>query len=148
MIQRGGQVVIRMLENVRQVTIQPLIQATIAPGTLVLTDAYDIYFRLSQWGYDHKSVCHSAREPAMKTATVSTRSMSTPSRAFGPCRAPGCGLTAASLRRVFPSTSASSSSFTTLEIAENDSSDPSWGCFLANNPKPIMSQGLMQERLE
>jgi transposase len=64
MIQRGGQVVIRMLENVRQVTIQPLIQATIAPGTLVLTDEYDIYCRLTQWGYHHKSVCHSAREYA------------------------------------------------------------------------------------
>ena len=64
MIQRGGQVVIHLLENLRQVTIQPLIQATIAPGTLVLTDEYDIYFRLSQWGYDHKSVCHSAREYA------------------------------------------------------------------------------------
>ena len=51
MIQRGGQVVIHMLENVRQVTIQPLIQATIAPGTLVLTDEYDIYYRLPQWGY-------------------------------------------------------------------------------------------------
>ena len=50
MIQRGGQVVIHMLENVRQVTIQPLIQATIAPGTRVLTDEYDIYFRLPQWG--------------------------------------------------------------------------------------------------
>lgn len=64
MIQRGGQVVIQMLENVRQVTIQPLIHATIAPGTLVLTDEYDIYCRLPQWGYHHKSVCHSAREYA------------------------------------------------------------------------------------
>jgi len=38
MIERGGQVVIRMLENVRQKTIQPLIEQTILPGTLVLTD--------------------------------------------------------------------------------------------------------------
>ena len=60
MIQRGGQVVIRMLENVRQVMIQPLIQATIAPGTLVLTDEYDIYGRLPEWGYNHKAGCHSA----------------------------------------------------------------------------------------
>jgi transposase len=64
MIQRGGQVVIHMLENVRQKTIQPLIQETILPGTLVLTDEYDIYCRLPQWGYDHKTVCHSAREYA------------------------------------------------------------------------------------
>ena len=42
MIERGGEVVIRMLENVQQVTIKPLIQATIVPGTLVYTDEYDI----------------------------------------------------------------------------------------------------------
>ena len=64
MIERGGAVVIRMLENVQQMTIKPLIQATIAPGTLVYTDAYDIYSRLEEWGYDHESVCHSAGEYA------------------------------------------------------------------------------------
>ena len=43
MIQRGGQVVIRMLENVKQVTIQPLIEDVIVSGTLVYTDEYSIY---------------------------------------------------------------------------------------------------------
>ena len=62
MIERGGAVVIRMLENVQQVTIKPLIQATIAPDTLLYTDEYDIYSRLAAWGYDHESVCHSAGE--------------------------------------------------------------------------------------
>ena len=42
MIERTGMVVIRMLENVQQVTIAPLIRATIAPGTLVYTDEYDM----------------------------------------------------------------------------------------------------------
>jgi transposase len=46
MIQRGGEVVIRMLENVQQRTIKPLIQATIALGTCIYTDEYDIYSRL------------------------------------------------------------------------------------------------------
>ena len=50
MIQRGGAVVIRMLEDVRQVTIAPLIRATIAPDTIVYTDEYDIYTRLPGWG--------------------------------------------------------------------------------------------------
>ena len=53
MIQRGGEVVIRMLENVQQRTIKPLIKATIAPGTCIYTDEYDIYGRLEQWGYAH-----------------------------------------------------------------------------------------------
>jgi transposase len=64
MIQRGGDVVIRMLENVQQLTIKPLIQATIAPGTCVYTDEYDIYSRLDQWSYEHKRVCHSSGEYA------------------------------------------------------------------------------------
>lgn len=64
MIQRGGQVAIQMLENVQQVTIKPLIQSTIAPGTLIYTDEYAIYDRLEQWGYSRKSVCHGAGEYA------------------------------------------------------------------------------------
>jgi transposase len=58
MIQRGGAVVMRMLENVHHMTIKPLIQATIAPGACVYTDEYDIDSRLEQWSYEHKSVCH------------------------------------------------------------------------------------------
>jgi transposase-like protein len=64
MIQRGGDVVIRMLENVQQVTIKPLIQATRARGPCVYTDAYDRYSRLAQWGDAHESVCHSRGEYA------------------------------------------------------------------------------------
>ena len=60
MIQRGGQVVIRILEDIRQTTIQPLIEATIRPGTLVLTDEYTIYKRLPEWGFEHQTVCHNA----------------------------------------------------------------------------------------
>ena len=62
MLERGGEVVIRMLENVKQVTIKPLIDRMIAKGTLVYTDEYDIYSRLVEWGYGHKTVCHGAGE--------------------------------------------------------------------------------------
>ena len=48
MIQRGGQVVIRMLADVKQKTIGPLIKRVIAPGSVVYTDEYDIYARLPQ----------------------------------------------------------------------------------------------------
>jgi hypothetical protein len=64
MIQRGGQVVLRMLENVQQATIQPIIEKFIKPGTLINTDEYNIYSRLTEWGYEHKSVCHGAGEYA------------------------------------------------------------------------------------
>lgn len=62
MIQRRGEVVMRMLEHVPQRTINPLIQATMAPGTCMYTDEYDIYSRLEQWGDAHESVCHSRGE--------------------------------------------------------------------------------------
>lgn len=62
MIQRGGQVVIEMLENVRQTTIEPRIKETILAGTLIYTDEYNIYARLQSWGYDHKTVNHASGE--------------------------------------------------------------------------------------
>lgn len=64
MIQRSGEVVIRMLANVKQATIFPLIKKFIAPNTLVFTDEYGIYSRLTEWGYEHKSVCHGKGEYA------------------------------------------------------------------------------------
>ena len=64
MIQRCGDVMIQMLENVRQVTIEPIIKATIEPGTVIYSDEYDIYSRLEKWGYGHKSVNHGAGEYA------------------------------------------------------------------------------------
>ena len=64
MLQRGGEVVIKMLPNVQQQTIKPLITETITPGTQVMTDEYDIYAKLPTWGYGHKTVCHSKGEYA------------------------------------------------------------------------------------
>ena len=64
LIQRGGEVVLQMLGNVQQKTIRPIIEATVAVGTLVYTDEYDIYARLERWGYPHKTVCHARGEYA------------------------------------------------------------------------------------
>jgi len=44
-------VVINLLANVKQKTIEPFIKDTIVPGTLVYTDEYSIYARLPSWGY-------------------------------------------------------------------------------------------------
>jgi transposase-like protein len=64
MMKRGGEVVIQMLENVQQATIQPLIHQAVAQGTVVYTDEYAIYQRLGQWGYQHHHVCHGSGEYA------------------------------------------------------------------------------------
>lgn len=64
MIQRSGQVIIRMLDDVKQNTIKPLILESIKPGTLIYTDEYNIYNRLEQWAFQHKTVNHSLKEYA------------------------------------------------------------------------------------
>ena len=62
MIQRSGEVIIQMLANVQQNTIKPIIESAIISGTKIYTDEYDIYGRLSEWGYEHKTVNHGAGE--------------------------------------------------------------------------------------
>ena len=64
MIQRQGEVILKMLPNVKQVTIAPIIKDSIASGTLIYTAEYSIYSRLTKWGYEHQTVCHSAGEYA------------------------------------------------------------------------------------
>ena len=54
----------RMLANVQQKTIQPIIEAAVAKGARIHTDEYDIYARLPAWGYRHKTVCHARGEYA------------------------------------------------------------------------------------
>lgn len=56
--------VLRLLANVQQTTIRPIIAATVAPGSLIHTDEYDIYACLEDWGYAHKTVRHSRGEYA------------------------------------------------------------------------------------
>ena len=53
-----------MLANVQQVTIRPVIEGSVAKGALVHTDEYDVYARLDEWGYRHKTVCHGRGEYA------------------------------------------------------------------------------------
>jgi transposase len=70
LIQRGGQVVLKMLANVQQATIQPIITKVVNAGATVFTDEYDIYARLPSWGYQHKTVCHGRGEYAMAGAST------------------------------------------------------------------------------
>lgn len=64
MIQRGGEVVLQMLSNVKQTTIAPVIKSTVALSTLIYTDEYNIYARLAEWGYDHTTANHGQGEYA------------------------------------------------------------------------------------
>ena len=63
-VQRGGLLVLRMLQNVQQKTIQPIFEQFVEPNTLIYSDEYNIYNRLTEWGFNHKTVCHSKGEYA------------------------------------------------------------------------------------
>jgi hypothetical protein len=109
-----------MLPNVQQVTIKPVITQTVAPGSKLYTDEYDIYNRLPEWGYEHKSANHSAGEYArdedgdgFHEVHVNTLEGS------GPYCVPGCDLTEAFRRRNYRGIWASLSSSTTSAGAGN-----------------------------
>ena len=53
-----------MLADVRQKTIQPIIEATVAKGALVHTDEYGVHARLPARGYRHTTVGHGRGEYA------------------------------------------------------------------------------------
>ena len=64
LIERGGQVVMRMLPNVQQKTIRPIVDAVVRAGSLTDTDEYDIDTRLPDWGFAHETVRHGKGESA------------------------------------------------------------------------------------
>lgn len=64
LLQRGGEVAIRTLADVRQATIRPVIEATVAEGALVHTDECGVHARPEAWGCRHKAVCHARGEYA------------------------------------------------------------------------------------
>ena len=64
MIQRGGYLVMEVVDNVKQKTIEPLIKERVAKGSTTFTDEYNIYARLQEWGYKHQTVNHGKGEYA------------------------------------------------------------------------------------
>jgi transposase len=64
LLQRGGAMVVRMLANVQQATIRPIIEASVAEGALAHTDGYDVYARLQDGGCGHRTVRHGRGEHA------------------------------------------------------------------------------------
>ena len=64
LVERGGGLVVRLLPDVRQVTLEPVVTALVVPGTPVYTDEFVSYARLADLGYPHQTVCHAAGEYA------------------------------------------------------------------------------------
>lgn len=64
MIQRGGELVLKVVDNVQQKTIKPLIEKHVTKGSTAYTDEYVIYGKMTQWGYTHHTVNHGVGEYA------------------------------------------------------------------------------------
>jgi len=83
MIKRRGELVINMLHNVQQKTIQPIIKASVEFGTFIFTDEYSIYDRLLKWDFYIKvSTMERANLQEMRMEMDSVRFMLTQSRVY------------------------------------------------------------------
>jgi transposase len=62
MMQRDGEIVAKVVPNVRRATLQPLVEAHVAPGGELHTDEFLSYAGLHAKGYVHRTVNHNAGE--------------------------------------------------------------------------------------
>jgi transposase-like protein len=60
MLERGGDVMTRIVENVKRVTLEPHIAANMKRGSTVSTDELKSYAKLARLGYVHGAVNHAA----------------------------------------------------------------------------------------
>lgn len=62
MLEREGDVITRIVDNVRRATLEPHILANVKIGSTVSTDELKSYAKLARHGYDHGAVNHAAEE--------------------------------------------------------------------------------------
>ena len=62
MAKRGGEIMTKVVPNVKRCTLEPLIRENVRPGTTVHTDELRSYLHLRKSGYRHGFVKHSSGE--------------------------------------------------------------------------------------
>ena len=62
MLERNGDVITRVVENVQRRTLEPHILENVKKGSTVSTDELKSYAKLTRHGYAHGAVNHSAEE--------------------------------------------------------------------------------------
>src|SRR5580692_1179698 len=77
MLERQGDVMTRIVENVRRATLEPHILANVKKGSTVSTDELKSYAKLARHGYVHGAVNHGAEEWVKVSTTLKA------SRVFG-----------------------------------------------------------------
>ncbi len=61
-VERDGEAMTQVVPDTKKVTLEPVVFANIAPGTIVTTDENPSYGDLSRSGYRHAAINHSAKE--------------------------------------------------------------------------------------
>ncbi|MDH3972831.1 MAG: IS1595 family transposase [Deltaproteobacteria bacterium] len=64
MLQRNGDIMTKVVSDVKRVTLQPIIKDNVEEGSTVHTDELLTYSNLSEHGYDHNTVNHGQGEYA------------------------------------------------------------------------------------
>jgi transposase len=67
MLQRGGEVMTKIVPDAKQATLLPLIEANVEKGSTCHTDEHFSYRPLTGKGYKHETVEHGAKEYSRKT---------------------------------------------------------------------------------
>lgn len=62
MLENGGELITRVVPNVRRATLWPEVCGAVLPGTIIHTDEHKAYRGLSLRGYRHQTVCHADGE--------------------------------------------------------------------------------------
>jgi transposase len=62
MLQKDGDVMTKVVPNVKRVTLEPIIEANVAKGSTIHTDELRSYSRLGNNGYNHETVNHGCGE--------------------------------------------------------------------------------------
>lgn len=72
MLERGGDVMTEVVPNVRRVTLHPLIEESVLPGSTLQTDELLSYRTVEAKGFQHETVRHGAGEYVRGSAHVNS----------------------------------------------------------------------------
>jgi len=72
MLERGGELVTRVVPNQRRASLVPVVQEKVLPGTTINTDSLHSYKNLGECGYTHKFVDHRVEYVGRDGATVNS----------------------------------------------------------------------------
>lgn len=58
MVERGGRVLAAVVPTTHRTVVEPIIEASVEPGTQIVTDNYPIYDKLQSMGFGHEVIDH------------------------------------------------------------------------------------------